>query len=136
MTDVIRILLLADTHLGFDLPVQARVRRRRRGHDFLANYATALAPAFAGEVDIVVHGGDVFNRSRPPSSVAYQAFEPLTPEERKVLASVVEGRSREWGLLWGVSQPGLTRAKQGLPLTPETRNRIRAGLKAAAGGAA
>lgn len=77
MPDVIRILLLADTHLGFDLPVQPRVQRRRRGHDFLANYATALAPAFAGEVDLVVHGGDVFNRSRPPTSVAYQAFEPL-----------------------------------------------------------
>jgi len=77
VSDVIRILLLADTHLGFDLPVQPRVQRRRRGHDFLANYATALEPAFAGEVDLVVHGGDVFNRSRPPTSVAYQAFEPL-----------------------------------------------------------
>lgn len=77
MSNVIRILLLADTHLGFDLPVQPRVQRRRRGHDFLANYATALEPAFAGEVDLVVHGGDVFNRSRPPTSVAYQAFEPL-----------------------------------------------------------
>lgn len=75
--DVIRILLLADTHLGFDLPVQPRVQRRRRGHDFLANYATALEPALAGEVDLVVHGGDVFNRSRPPTSVAWQAFEPL-----------------------------------------------------------
>jgi exonuclease SbcD len=75
---VIRILLLADTHLGFDLPVNPRIHRRRRGHDFLANYATALQPALAGEVDLVVHGGDVFNRSRPPSSVVWQAFEPLT----------------------------------------------------------
>jgi hypothetical protein len=41
---VIRILLLADTHLGFDLPVNPRINRRRRGHDFLANYATALQP--------------------------------------------------------------------------------------------
>jgi DNA repair exonuclease SbcCD nuclease subunit len=75
--DVIRILLLADTHLGFDLPVQPRVQRRRRGHDFLANYAVALEPAIAGQVDLVVHGGDVFNRSRVPTSVAWQAFEPL-----------------------------------------------------------
>ena len=73
----IRILFLADTHLGFDLPTRARIPRRRRGHDFLANYATALAPALAGEVDVVVHGGDVFNRSRVPTSVAWQAFEPL-----------------------------------------------------------
>jgi len=73
----VRVLLVADTHLGFDLPLQPRVARRRRGHDFLANYSTALAPALAGEVDLVVHGGDVFDRSRPAPSVAYQAFEPL-----------------------------------------------------------
>ena len=75
---VIRILLLADTHLGFDLPLNPRINRRRRGHDFLANYAAALQPALDGEVDLVVHGGDVFNRSRPDSSVVWQAFEPLT----------------------------------------------------------
>jgi DNA repair exonuclease SbcCD nuclease subunit len=77
MSDVVRILLFADTHLGFDLPTRERIQRRRRGHDFLANYAAALQPALAGEVDLVVHGGDVFNRSRVPTSVAWQAFEPL-----------------------------------------------------------
>jgi len=77
VSERIRILLLADTHLGFDLPTRARVERRRRGHDFLANYATALRPALEREVDLVVHGGDVFNRSRVPTSVAWQAFEPL-----------------------------------------------------------
>jgi len=72
-----RILLLADSHLGFDLPVRPRVERRRRGHDFLANYARALAPALAGEVDIVIHAGDVFDRSSVVPTLAYQAFEPL-----------------------------------------------------------
>ena len=92
MTDVIRILLLADTHLGFDLPVNPRINRRRRGHDFLANFATALQPALAGEVDLVVHGGDVFNRSRPPSSVVWQAFEPLKRvADRGVPVYVVPG---------------------------------------------
>jgi len=73
----IRILFLADSHLGFDLPSRPRIERRRRGHDFLANYATALAPAFADEVDLVVHGGDVFDRSHVVPTTAYQAFEPL-----------------------------------------------------------
>jgi exonuclease SbcD len=73
----IRILLLADSHLGFDLPVQPRTGRRRRGHDFFANYAAALAPAFAGEADLVVHAGDVFDRPSVPTTVAYQALEPL-----------------------------------------------------------
>jgi exonuclease SbcD len=57
--------------------VKPRVERRRRGHDFLANYAAALKPALDGEIDIVVHGGDVFDRSRVLPSLAYQAFDPL-----------------------------------------------------------
>src|SRR5688500_15936591 len=75
--DSLRILLLADSHLGLDLPLRPRVERRRRGHDFLANYATALAPALRGEVDIVVHGGDVFDRANVPASLAHQALIPL-----------------------------------------------------------
>lgn len=90
--DLIRILLLADTHLGFDLPVKPRINRRRRGHDFLANFATALQPALSGDVDLVVHGGDVFNRSRPPGSVVWQAFEPLQRiADRGVPVYVVPG---------------------------------------------
>ncbi len=77
MDDPIRILFVADSHLGFDLPASPRVRRRRRGHDFLANYGKALAPALDGRVDLVVHGGDVFHRSKVPVSVAHAAYEPL-----------------------------------------------------------
>ena len=77
MSDPVRVLALADTHLGFDLPVRPRVVRRRRGHDFLANYKRALEPALRGEVDVVIHGGDVFHRPRVPKSLVFQAFEPL-----------------------------------------------------------
>lgn len=73
----IRILVLADSHIGFDLPLQPRVHRRRRGHDILENYRAALAPALNGEVDVVVHGGDVFDRPRVTTSIAWQALEPL-----------------------------------------------------------
>ena len=73
----LRVLLLADTHLGFDLPLIPRIRRRRRGLDFLANYHRALAPALAGEVDLVVHAGDVFHRARPHHTLVAQAFQPL-----------------------------------------------------------
>ena len=73
----VKVLLLADTHIGFDLPTKPRVLRRRRGHDFFANYQRALAPALAGAVDLVVHGGDVFHRPGVPASLVYQAFEPL-----------------------------------------------------------
>jgi exonuclease SbcD len=88
----INVLLLADSHLGFDLPVRPRVERRRRGHDFLANYAAALKPALEGQVDLVVHGGDVFDRSRVVPSLAYQAFEPLVRiADRGVPVFIVPG---------------------------------------------
>jgi DNA repair exonuclease SbcCD nuclease subunit len=88
----VRILFLADTHLGFDLPVAPRVARRRRGHDFLANYRRALEPAFAGEVDAVVHGGDVFHAPRVPQTLAIQAYDPLRAlAERGVPVFLVPG---------------------------------------------
>ena len=40
----VRVLLVADTHIGFDDPLRPRVQRRRRGPDFLANFERALAP--------------------------------------------------------------------------------------------
>lgn len=74
---VLRVLALADTHLGFDLPRRPRVERRRRGPDFFSSYERALAPAYAGEVDVVVHGGDVLFRSKVPPSLVERAFAPL-----------------------------------------------------------
>jgi hypothetical protein len=38
---LIRILLIADTHLGFDLPFRPRINRRRKGPDFFANFERA-----------------------------------------------------------------------------------------------
>ena len=35
---IIRILFLADTHLGYDLPFRPRIQRRRRGPEFFANF--------------------------------------------------------------------------------------------------
>jgi hypothetical protein len=42
---MVKVLLLADTHLGFDQPQRPRVERRRRGPDFFANTRRALEPA-------------------------------------------------------------------------------------------
>ena len=77
MPKLIRVLLVADTHLGFDLPFHPRVERRRRGHDFFANLDLALAPALRGEVDLVVHGGDLLYRSRVPPALVEMALAPL-----------------------------------------------------------
>ena len=74
---MIRILFLADTHLGFDYAFRPRVQRRRRGQDFFRNFRLALEPAYGGEVDLVVHGGDIFYRSKVPARLVDLAFEPL-----------------------------------------------------------
>jgi DNA repair exonuclease SbcCD nuclease subunit len=72
-----RVLFVSDTHLGFDLPTRPRVSRRRRGEGFFDNFERALAPAHRGEVDVVVHGGDLLYRSRVPLWLADRALAPL-----------------------------------------------------------
>ena len=74
---MLRVLLVADTHLGFDLPERPRVDRPRRGCDFFANLELALAPARRGAVDLVVHGGDLLYRSRVGGALVAAALEPL-----------------------------------------------------------
>ena len=74
---IIRILFLADTHLGFDLAFRPRIERRRRGPEFFANFERALQPALKGQVDCVVHGGDLLYRSKVPARLVAMAFEPL-----------------------------------------------------------
>ncbi len=73
----IKILFLADTHLGIDLPLKPRINRRRRGLDFFKNYELALKPALEKKVDLVIHGGDLYYRSKLPDLLINMAFEPL-----------------------------------------------------------
>jgi exonuclease SbcD len=102
----IRVLFLADTHLGFDLPFKPRVKRRRRGHDFFANFERALEPALAGEVDLVIHGGDLLYRSRVPPALVEMALAPLVRvAQAGVPVFVVPGnheRSKIPLHLWGI----------------------------------
>jgi exonuclease SbcD len=99
-----RILFLADTHLGFDLPFHPRVEKARRGPDFFANFRRALQPALDGQADLVVHGGDLFFRSRIPPALVEMAMEPLVAvAERGVPVFLIPGnheRSRIPLHLW------------------------------------
>jgi len=85
----IRILFVADTHLGFDLPFKPRIQRRRRGPDFFKMFELALEPAHQGEVDVVVHGGDILYRSKVPPRLVQMAFEPLQKVANKGVPVVV-----------------------------------------------
>jgi exonuclease SbcD len=91
----IRILFLADTHLGFDLPFKPRIQRRRRGPDFFKMFELALEPAHRGEVDVVVHGGDILYRSKVPPHLVQMAFEPLQKVADKGVPVVVAPGNHE-----------------------------------------
>ncbi len=73
----LRILFLADTHLGFDLPFRPRLKIRRRGLDFFHNFERVLNFAVDKKVDCIIHGGDLFYRSRIPKRLVEMVFEPL-----------------------------------------------------------
>src|SRR5262245_35793295 len=73
----VRVLFVSDTHIGFDWPARPRVVRHRRGDDFFQNFERALEPARTGEVDVVVHGGDLLFRSRVPAWLAEAALAPM-----------------------------------------------------------
>ncbi len=89
---MIRILFLADTHLGFDYPFRPKIKRRRRGHDFFRNYHTALEPALNDKIDLVIHGGDILYRSKVPAKLVEMAFEPLKDvADRNVPVYIVPG---------------------------------------------
>jgi exonuclease SbcD len=140
---VVRVLLVADTHLGFDLPFRPRINRRRRGHDFFASFERALQPALRGEVDIVVHGGDLLYRSKVPPALVEMAMAPLLRvAERDVPVYMVPGnheRSRIPLHLWAThpnihifdkprsyhcSLPGGSIALSGFPFHRQVRGRF------------
>ena len=104
--DILRVLLVADTHLGFDLPFRPKIKRRRRGHDFFANFEMALLPALKGEVDFVVHGGDLYFRSKIPPALVEMVMAPLIRvADKGVPVFIVPGNHERGRLplqLWGV----------------------------------
>jgi exonuclease SbcD len=77
MSRLLRILFLSDTHLGFDEPLRPRSRNPHRGPDFFATFHRALEVARTERVDAVIHGGDLFFRSRVPDSLVDRAMAPF-----------------------------------------------------------
>jgi len=74
---MIRLILVADTHLGFDYPIRPRATRRRRGEDFFRNFQRVLDHAVQVEAAAVIHGGDLFFRSKIPRPIVDRVYHML-----------------------------------------------------------
>ncbi len=85
----IKIRFFADTHLGFDYPLRPRIPRRRRGQDFFDNFHRVLDSAAASKIDILIHGGDLFFRSRVPSKIVDLTYSALFEFAEKGMPVVI-----------------------------------------------
>ena len=98
-----RVLHLTDTHLGVvrvvQRPGEAHPSSTLVAQDAERALRAALAPALHGEVDLVVHTGDVFDRSRPPRRVVQAAAELFALVARRVPTVLMAGNHDRRGLL-------------------------------------
>lgn len=92
-----RVLQISDTHLGAKLNARGP-RGWSRAHDHHQALERALQPAFRGQVDLVLHCGDVFDRSRPPRRWVVAAGELLTRVADRVPVIGIAGNHDRRGI--------------------------------------
>ncbi len=83
-----RILALSDTHFGYVYGNTARARRQSIENMFTA-FERTLEIAQNKDVELVLHGGDMFNRSKPHKDIiskAYRIIEKFTETGIKFVA--------------------------------------------------
>jgi len=74
---MIKAVFCSDTHLGFDYPVRARVSKERRGENFFSSFRTVLDYAKETSADLLIHGGDLFFRSKIPLQIVDKVYEMI-----------------------------------------------------------
>jgi DNA repair exonuclease SbcCD nuclease subunit len=100
-----RILHVTDTHLGIDRWFRGAPRGWRRSDDHLAAFRLAVTPALHGEVDLVVHTGDLFDRSHPPAKAVAAAAALLAEVARIVPVVLLPGNHDRQGLRAHLTTP-------------------------------
>jgi DNA repair protein SbcD/Mre11 len=73
----IKIIFLADSHLGFDFILRPKKEKRRRGPDFFTNFDKIIEYAKQVKADLIIHGGDLFYRTRVPEPIIDLVYERI-----------------------------------------------------------
>lgn len=94
----VRVLQLGDTHLGMASGMEGAGPTQTRAADHLKAFDAALAPARRGEVDLVIHTGDLFDRSVPPKQAIVDAADRLVEIARQIPVVVIAGNHEKRGL--------------------------------------
>ena len=94
----VRILQLGDSHLGMAAEMEGAPAGQSRAADHLAAFDAALAPARDGQMDLVIHTGDLFDRSVPPQQAVLDAADRLVALARQVPVVVIAGNHEKNGL--------------------------------------
>ncbi|MCB9677253.1 MAG: metallophosphoesterase [Alphaproteobacteria bacterium] len=92
-----RILQISDTHLGAKLNARGPAGWQR-ADDHHAALEHALGPALREEVDLVVHAGDVFDRSLPPRRDVLRAGALFLEVARRVPVLGIAGNHDRRGI--------------------------------------
>ena len=127
------VLFLADTHLGFDCPARPRVDRRRRCEEFFGNFDRALDYAISSSVDLVVHGGDLFFRSKVRSEIVERVINSLRRlNEANIPVYIVPGNHERSALpcpvLWNSEHFNVFAEARSFTLTKEGQTLLLAGF--------
>ena len=92
-------LFLSDTHLGFDYPVRPRIKRRRRGFDAFSQFTDALNYALENKIVNILHGGDLFFRSKVPKPIIDKVYHLLNDYAEKGLEFYIVPGNHERSVL-------------------------------------
>jgi DNA repair exonuclease SbcCD nuclease subunit len=104
-----KIVHVTDTHLGIDRWYRGAPVGWRRADDHLEALRMAVAPALEGKVDVVLHTGDLFDRSQPPPRVVADVHTLLAEVGRRVPVILLPGNHDRRGLTrhFPVAIPGV-----------------------------
>lgn len=101
MKKSLNVVFLADTHLGFDYPLRPRTDRPRRGEDFFRNFRTILNYAREQRADLLLHGGDLFFRSKVHKSIVDRTYRMLSDVAQAGIPVVIVPGNHERSVLPG-----------------------------------